>query len=85
MHSEGGPQIGIESTIPLRQPRWHAAVDVDVNILPWLRVDQWSMLDKYGLFLRTLSKIVYHRLKKVEKKCARTDLAPKLLRLYSRS
>ena len=29
MHFEGVPQIRIESEIPLRQPRWHAAVDAN--------------------------------------------------------
>ena len=60
MHFEGVPQIGIESAMPLRQPQWHAAVDEDDHISPWLMVDRWSMLDTYVLFLRTLSKIAYH-------------------------
>ena len=29
IHFEGVPQIGIESEIQLRQPRWHAAADAD--------------------------------------------------------
>ena len=43
-------------------------------------VNQWSLLDNYLLFLRMMSKISYRRVKQSEKKCARTDLAPKLLR-----
>ena len=49
-----------------------------MNILVMV-VDQWSMLDNYLLFLRTLSKIAYRRVKKGGKKGIRTDLAPKLL------
>ena len=42
MHSEEVPQIGIESTIPLRQPHCHAAVDADEHY----RHGQWSIDDR---------------------------------------
>ena len=64
MHSKGVPQIGIESTIPRRQPHRHAAADADYHILPWLMVNQWSIRDTYLLFLRRLSKIAYRQSKK---------------------
>ena len=72
MHSEGVTQIGIEKATPLRQPQWHAAVDADEYNLPWSMVEQWrwSMRDTYVLFLRTLSKIAYRRIKKRGKKSA---------------
>ena len=64
IHFEGVPQIGIESAIPLRHPQWHAAVDADDHISPWLRVDQWSIRDTSAIFLGTLSKTAYCQVKK---------------------
>ena len=64
MHSQGVPQIGIESAVSLRQPHCHAAVDAAVNILPRSMVEQWLTRDTYCIFLRTLSKIAYRRLEK---------------------
>ena len=69
------PQIGIESTIPLRHPCWRAAVDANEHILPWLMVNRWSMQDNYLLFLRRLSQIAYRR--SVGKGC-RNPIKPKL-------
>ena len=59
MHSEGVSQIGIESTILMRQLLRNAAEDADEHILTWSMVDQKSIRDTYYLFLRRLSKIAY--------------------------
>ena len=59
MHSKGVLQIVIESAIPLRQPHWNTAVDLDVTILPWSMVNGWLIRDTSVLFLRMLSKIDY--------------------------
>ena len=61
MHSEGVTQLGIECSIPWRQPHWYAAVDADEIISPWSMVDRWSIQDNYVLFLRRSSKIVYRQ------------------------
>ena len=76
MHFEGVSWIGIKSVIPLLQLQWHAAVHTDVNILPWLSVDWWSIWDTCILFLRTLPKKAYRHVKKAR---ARSDLAQNLL------
>ena len=39
MYFEGVPQIRIESETQLRQPHWHAAVDVDDHS----RCGRWSI------------------------------------------
>ena len=55
---------------PQRHAIVGAAVDANGYILPWSRVDQWSIRDTYVLFLRTLSKIAYRQSKKKHKKGA---------------
>ena len=54
MHLEEVPQLGIESTIPWRQPLWHAAVDAYEIILAWSMVSGWLTQDGYVLFLRAV-------------------------------
>ena len=61
MHYEGVLQVGIDSSIIWWQPHWHAAVDADEIILPWLMVDRWLIRYNYVLFLRRPSKIVYRQ------------------------
>ena len=76
MHFKGVPQIGIESSIPLRQPQCHTDMDTNAYILPWLMVYWWSIRDMYVLFLCMLSKIAYPWVNKILR--TRNNLAPKL-------
>ena len=63
MHSEGVPQLGIESTIPRRQLQWHTTMDSD----DYYRHGRWSIDDRSEiLFIYSYveSKIKYRRSEK---------------------